>query len=228
METALQSEFLDFAAVANQQPAISRPDEDSLPQNWQQVKNNLHDFCISEFADHTHFTAVREQAIETANIFANSPAYTDMFTEALTSEQKNIPWTSQKLGYDQVLQADLITLYNNCGTPIHSYNGAAGWLVVVSGELTITRYREMINYDNDANLLSKLLPVRSNRYHTGSATLVDSMSAPILELQTRTQRCVAINFHLRDHNDLEHYFYFPTYRNHNQEAFFSRRVNGEI
>lgn len=228
MDTALQSNFLDFATIGNVQPASRGPGREALPEHWKQVQQNLQNFCLKEFSDHAHFSAARSQAIETANIFAGTGAYSDMFSQSLKPAPDRQPWLRQRLGYDEVLQADLITLYNNCSTPIHSYNGAAGWIVVLSGECTVTRYREVINYDNDVNMLAKLKPMRTNRYHAGSATLVDSISSPILEMQTRTHLCVLINFHLRDHKDLEHYFYFPTYRNHDQEAFFSRRVNAEL
>ena len=214
---------------------LHQPGFHSLPAKFSGKLNNLWGnlrSCLQDYfndsieqsryarivAYHTHLFAAALQQLQ---------GYSDKLQEAKLQTQHDRAWKRQRFAFDNVMEAELITVYGNQPTPLHSYGGPVGIIYVLDGELTVSRYSEANNEISNCTGISKLNCQAVNRYRLTQGTLIDSILAPVVEMQANTERCIFLNIHLRDQSSIPHYFYYPSYLSQENEHFFARRVPSE-
>ena len=153
--------------------------------------------------------------------------YSSKLQEAKSQSRHDRPWTRQRFAFDNVMEAEIVTVHGELATPLHSYDGPVGILYVLDGELTVSRYTEINNEISNCTGISKLNCQTVNRYRLTQGTLIDSLLAPVVEMQANTERCIFLNIHLRDQSAFPHYFYYPSYISQQNNQFFARRVASE-
>ncbi|WP_455366936.1 hypothetical protein [Kaarinaea lacus] len=194
---------------------------------WGRVKNSLR-YYFNNHSEHTGYTrAVAYHTHKFIHALQKLPAFNYQLLRAKSRPRPDSPWQRQRFAFDSVMEAELVTIYGEQSTPLHSYDGPAGIIYVLDGELTVSRYTEISNEISACSGISKLNCETVNRYQLSQGTLIDAVAAPVVEMQANTERCVFLNIHLIDLPDHPHYFYYPSYISREKRQFFTRRVTGE-
>jgi hypothetical protein len=220
----------DSMGVMLHQPGFDRSSakfSGKLSNLWGNLRSCLQDYfnnCIEQ-SRYTRIVAYHTHQFATA--LKQLQNYSDKFQEAQTQPQPDRSWSRQRIAFDNVMEAELITVFGNQPTPLHSYDGPVGIIYVLDGELTVSRYSEANNEISHCTGISKLNCQAVNRYRLTQGTLIDSILAPVVEMQANTERCIFLNIHLRDQSSFPHYFYYPSYLSQENEHFFARRVPSE-
>jgi hypothetical protein len=155
------------------------------------------------------------------------PEFPVQLDKAKSQSRYDHPWRRRRFAFDSVMEAEMVTVYGEQPTPLHSYDGPVGILYVLDGELTVGRYLEISNEISSCSGITKLDCQSVNRYQYSQGTLIDSISAPVVEMQANSERCIFLNIHLIDLPDHPHYFYYPSYISRENRQFFTRRVTSE-
>ncbi|WP_455221977.1 hypothetical protein, partial [Kaarinaea lacus] len=142
----------------------------SIKIHWQHLKNCLQDY----------FNAHREQAGYTRIVayhthkFAHTLQQLSEFQRQLETAKSqtchNHPWLRQRFASDNVMEAELVTVFGQQPTPLHSYDGPAGIVYVLDGELTVGRYTEISNEISACSGITKLNCRKVHRYRFSQGT----------------------------------------------------------
>ena len=196
----------------------------SIRRLWQQLKTCLQDYfnCRSEQVRYTRRAAYHTHQL--VHALQQLPQFQRQLKKAKSESRDNHSWQRQRFAFDNIMEAEIVTVYGNKPTPLHSYDGPAGIIYVLDGELAVGRYTEISNEISACSGITKLNCRKVNRYQLSQGTLIDSSSAPVVEMQANTERCIFLNIHLIDLPDHPHYFYYPSYISSERRQFFTRRV----
>lgn len=196
----------------------------SMKNLWKQLK-----YCLREYFNHQSEQAgyTRIVAYHThkfVHALQQLPEFFRHLETAKSDFSDDQPWQHRRFAFDNIMEAELVTVYGNQPTPLHSYDGPAGIVYVLDGELTVGRYTEISSEISASSGITKLNCRKINRYRYSQGTLIDSISAPVVEMQSNTERCIFLNIHLIDLPNHPHYFYYPSYISSTNRQFFTRRV----
>ncbi|HEY5603065.1 MAG TPA: hypothetical protein VIM41_08165 [Gammaproteobacteria bacterium] len=210
----------DAAGVIGYSPA-------DITRLWQQLRTCLQDYfnTASEELDYPRVVAI--QTHQLLDSIKQLPEFRRQLQKAKSRSRYDHLWHRQRFAFDSVMEAELVTVYGEQSTPLHSYDGPVGIIYVLDGELTVGRYTEINNAISACSGITKLNCQTINRYRYSQGTLIDSISAPVVELQANAERCVFLNIHLIDLPSHPHYCYYPSYISRENRQFFTRRVTAE-
>jgi len=194
---------------------------------WNRIEGCLQDYFIAHQRIGRYDDRIRHYTWEFTNAIQKLPEFDNIILKLQNKPRQDYPWHRYELAYDDAMQAELVAVFGDYPTPLHSYDGPAGVIHIVQGKLTLCRYGEVNNKVGTVSAIAKLQRQKMDVYQTTQCTLVDSIASPIVEMESNSERCIFFNIHLRDHADHPHYFYYPTYRSREQPEFFTRRVPAE-
>lgn len=199
---------------------------------WSSIRSCLQDYIGQDSLNGRYAKLIAHHSRQFINAVQNLPNYQQHIDTLQSQPRFDSPWYRYQFAGDGVMQAELITVFGECPTPIHSYDGLVGVVFVVDGELTLYRYAEKNNSISDCSAITNLDCQRVDRYAFSQGTLIDSLSTPVVEMQANTERCIFFNIHLQDHAEYPHYFYYPSYVSHTIQArqngaFFANRILSE-
>lgn len=193
---------------------------------WDRVRECLQghfrgERCCRQEQSARHFV---QEFVHTLRQF---PEFDKIMYTAQSEPRLDHPWGSKLLAYDDGMQIDLVTVFGDSPTPLHSYDGPAGVIFVVKGKLTVKRYRELNPEISNVSAISKLECRNKTCYQSSQCTLIDSTATPVVEIWAKEERGIFINIHLKDNIEHHHYFYYPCYQSSQQPQFFTRRIPAE-
>ena len=194
---------------------------------WKNLRSCLQDYFNHSIDQSRYARIVAYHTHQFVTAIQQLPDYSSQLQEAKSQSPRDKPWNRQRFAFDNVMVAEMVTVYGNQPTPLHSYDGPVGILYVLDGELTVSRYTEINNEISDCTSISKLNCQNVNRYRLTQGTLIDSLLAPVVEMQANTERCIFLNIHLKDQSTFPHFFYYPSYIAQENHQFFARRVASE-
>ncbi len=191
---------------------------------WQRLRSCLQEYFHNS-VEQIHYTRlVAYHTQQLINAIQRVPEFTVQLKKAKSQSRHNLSWQRDRFAFDNVMEAEMVTVYGEQPTPLHSYDGPAGIIYVLDGELTVSRYTEINNEISACSGISKLNCETINHYQFAQGTLIDAISAPVVEMQANSERCVFFNIHLIDLPTHPHYFYYPSYISRENRQFFTRRV----
>jgi len=191
---------------------------------WQQLKTVLQRYCVEESNNPEVSARVIQLGSELIQQIANSPQYAHVLRAARSEPMAEKPQLSHRLLSDEVLQVSLETIFKARPTPLHTYSGPAGLILIVEGSLSLTSYTEQVNALTDCTLLSKLTQKTVSHLQPGQGTLFNQDTGSIIEMHAQQDHCLFFNIHLKDEARYPHYFYYPTYHGTSPDSVFTRRV----
>jgi len=194
---------------------------------WENLRSCLQGYFNNSIDQSRYARIVAYHTHQLVTSLQQLPDYSAKLLEAKSQSRHDRPWTRQRIAFDNVMEAEMVTVHGELPSPLHSYDGPVGILYVLDGELTVSRYSEINNEISDCTGISKLNCQAVNRYRLTQGTLIDSLLAPVVEMQANTERCIFLNIHLRDQSTFPHYFYYPSYISQENRQFFARRVASE-
>lgn len=194
---------------------------------WENLRSCLQDYFNHSIDQSRYARIVAYHTHQFVTAIQQLPDYSTQLEKAQSRSPIDKSWKRQRFAFDNVMEAEMVTIYGNQPTPLHSYDGPVGILYVLDGELTVSRYTEINNEISDCTNISKLDCQTVNRYRLTQGTLIDSLLAPVVEMQANTERCIFLNIHLRDQSTFPHFFYYPSYIAQENHQFFARRVASE-
>jgi len=198
-----------------------------INSQWQNLKTSLVDYFKSQSEQVGYTRIVSYHTHQLVHAFQQLPEFSRQVEHAKTQSHYDHSWQRQRFAFDNVMEAELVTVYGEQSPPLHSYDGPAGIIYVLDGELTVGRYSEINNEISTCSGISKVNCQRINRYRFSQGTFIDAISAPIVEIQANCERCIFLNIHLIDTPTYPHYFYYPSYISSDRHQFFTRRVPSE-
>ncbi len=194
---------------------------------WCNVRACLQDY-FNDTVEQSHFTRlVAYHTHQFVNAVQQLSDYAELIQEIKSQSRHDRAWVRQRFAFDNIMEAELVTVFGDQPTPLHSYDGPVGILYVLDGELTVSRYSEINSEISACTGITKLNCQTVNRYRLTQGTLIDSLLAPVVEMQANTERCVFLNTHLKDQSTFPHYLYYPSYISQDNRQFFARRVASE-
>jgi len=194
---------------------------------WAHMKNSLQDYFKNHEVQAGYTRTVAYHTHKFIHALRRQPEFSLQLDRAKSRPRHEHPWQRQRFAFDNAMEAEMVTVYGEQSTPLHSYDGPAGIIYVLDGELTVGRYTEISNEISACSGISKLNCKKVNRYRFSQGTLIDAISAPVVEMQANAERCIFLNIHLIDLPDHPHYFYYPSYISSEKRQFFTRRVAAE-
>lgn len=197
---------------------------ESLSDLWKHIKHCLQEYCISQKEPAGFSRIVAYHTHRLVNALQILPKFQSQMDHAKSDLCDEYPWQRQRFAFDETMMAELVTIPGNQPTPLHSYDGPAGIIYVLDGELAVKRYTEINSEISACSGISKLNYRKVSHYRSSQGTLIDSISAPVVEMQANTERCIFLNIHLIDLPEHPHYFYYPSYISSENKQFFTRRV----
>lgn len=217
------------ALIEHQQ---SRAGTTDIRDLWYSIRTCLQEYIWQDSPNGRYAKIIAHHIRRFVNAVQKLPNYQEKFRLLQSQQRYESPWYRCRIATDQVMEAELITVFGECPTPIHSYDGPVGIVFVVDGELTLSRYAETNNAISQYSAISNLSCERVDRYTLTHGTLIDSLSTPAVEMQANTERCIFFNIHLRDQRDQPHYFYYPSYLASSDQLtdhrrFFANRIPSE-
>jgi hypothetical protein len=194
---------------------------------WHRIKDGLQDYFIEDRKSGRYAQRIGHLARDFIDKIQKLPEFEQIIYTAQNKPRRDYPWHRYELAYDDAMQIELVTVFGDYPTPLHSYDGPAGIIYIVQGKLRLCRYCELNHEISDFCAITKLQCQSMDTYQSTQCTLIDSISAPVVEMETDNARSIFFNIHLKDHADHPHYFYYPSYLSREKPEFFSRRVPAE-
>jgi len=218
---------LASAKFINSHPGHSNIDSSSMERFqvlWDHLRNCLQNYFYSQNDQAGFSRIVAHHTHKLVNVLQMLPKFQRQMDQAKSAACDEEPWQRQRLAFDESMNAELVAIPGKQPTPLHSYGGPAGIIYVLDGELAINRYKEITSEISACSNISKLNCHKVSRYRSSQGTIIDSISAPVVEMQANTERCIFLNIHLIDLPEHPHYFYYPSYISSENRQFFTRRV----
>ncbi|NOZ54020.1 MAG: hypothetical protein GXP08_12975 [Gammaproteobacteria bacterium] len=212
--------------------AASLPSQEHIaPENrkntgasiWWQLKAALLHYSISEFNSPALYNILMQLNVQYAQQMTGSPQYAQILRKIRSKCQHKQPWLSHCLASDEVLQVNLEAVSEQA-TPMHSYSGSAGLMLIIEGNLHLTRYTEQVNALTDCSLFSKLVRKTVDQLRPAQGILLKQDTGSIINMYAQQNYCIFFNIFLKDNALYPHYFYYPTYRSLTPHSLFVRRV----
>jgi hypothetical protein len=211
--------------VIHHLPSLS--ERADLTYYWNNMKHSLQGYFVVERKSGRCAQRIGYQAREFVDKIQQLPEFEPIIYTAQNKQRNDYPWHRYELAYDEAMQIELVTVFGDYPTPLHSYDGPAGLLHVIQGKLTLYRYRELNHEVTEFSTITKLECQITNNYQSTQSTVVDSVATPVVQMQANSERSIFFNIHLKDNVNHHHFFYYPCYGSREQPQFFTRRVPAE-
>lgn len=207
-------------------------DATELRSLWNNIKSCLLQYIWQDAVNGRFANIVAHHSRQFIAAVQNLPSYRQHIATIQSIGRFEAPWYRCQFAGDGTMQAELITVFGDHPTPIHSYDGLVGVVYVIDGQLTLYRYVENNNAISECSAITSLDCHRVDHYEPSQGTLIDSLSTPVVEMQANTAQCSFFNIHLQDPAEHTHFFYYPSYLyqslpNHSSSTFFANRIPSE-
>ncbi|MCI0507232.1 MAG: hypothetical protein L0Z73_14145, partial [Gammaproteobacteria bacterium] len=145
---------------------------------WWRLRTCLQDYFIGNNNPENGYTRiVAYHTYQLLHSLQQLPEFLVQLEKAKSQSHCDHPWRRRRFAFDNMMEAEMVTVYGEQPTPLHSYDGPVGILYVLDGELTVGRYLEISNEISSCSGITKLDCQSVNRYQYSQGTLIDSISA---------------------------------------------------